>query len=273
MAGPAAPGPSGPVGGPPILAPSTTPAEAKTFETNLARATDQLKPMQLERQATTQQIGNADAISDLLGRTRLGWGADTQQEGGMILKFLGVSDDNVKKFLGGTDTTAGGALQKLFLTFSSGAVRDLGSHEAASVLGQFARAYPSLESDPAAAQLMTNALRMQAQWKIDRADAAERWEMNQQQNKGAFGQNYKGLAGFDESFNKTNDYRDYWRAAAAMSASALPAATAAKSVAAGVAWKGISPGSPEEQRIYDRIPAGRTFRYSDGNLYTKPGAQ
>jgi hypothetical protein len=247
----------------PILAPSTTPAQAKVFENTLAQATEQLKPLQAEGLAAPQQITNAEQITDLLGKTAMGWGADTKQEAAMIMRGLGVSDENIKQFtaFGGTgaDPTIGGTLNKMFLKFSSDAVLRLGTREAASVLGQFAKTYPSLESDPKAAELMTNALRMEAQWRLDRANAADEWNANQKKNMGPFGQNYHGLDGFQASFNKTNDPINYWRAALAMSGFS------------NLAFRGMS--DADAQRVVAQIPVGRKFYGPDGKGYMKPGAQ
>jgi hypothetical protein len=248
----------------PILAPSTTPAQAKLFENTLAQATEQLKPMQAEGLAAPQQITNAEQITDLLGRTAMGWGADAKQDAAMIMRGLGVSDEKIKQFTGvvgnPADPTYGATLNKMFLKFSSDAVRLLGSHEAASVLGQFSKTYPSLESDPKAAELMTNALRMEAQWRQDRANAAEEWNANQKQNMGPFGQNYHGLEGFQASFNKTNSPLNYWRAALAISGFS------------DIAWRGTS--EADQKNIFAQIPAGRWWVGGDGKWHPpKPGAQ
>ena len=80
-----------------------------------------------------------------------------------------------------------------------------GAREPGSVIGLFAKAYPNLETDPDAARLMTSALQMDAQWKVDRAKAADRWAAAAQQNAGAFGENYHGMQGFGEAFlNQAN---------------------------------------------------------------------
>jgi hypothetical protein len=271
---PVAPGGGAPATGvpPPVpgAIPSETPAQTAFFADNRARAAEQLKPLFAERETAPATIDIAEKITDLLGQTKQGWGADTAQKAGMILRSLGVPEDKVFNFLG-VKTTEGATLNKQFLQLSSAAVLELGKHEAGSVLSQFVNAYPSLESDPGAALLMTNALRMQAQWKIDRANAAETYERDQQANSGPFGQNYKGLAGFDAAFAKTNDVHDYWRAAAAVSG-VQGAEPATLQKFSNLAWRGTS--DADKQRIYDHIPAGRQFVGDDGKVYVKPpGAQ
>ena len=211
-----------------------------------------------EGKAAQEQVANAAAITDLLPRVRMGWNANTVQDGARILSGLGVDNDSIKRFLG-TDPAAGDELNKLFLQFSAGAVRQMGAREPGSVISLFAKAFPNLETMPNAALLMTNALRMQAQWKMDRANAADSWALNQQRNAGPTGENYQGMKGFEASFGKSNDPRDYWRAAAAMSNEP------------DIAWRGLDDAG--KQRIFDLIPPGAQFRAGDGKLYPKPGAQ
>lgn len=73
------------------------------------------------------------------------------QEGARILSALGTPPNAVKSFLG-TNPAAGDALNKLFLQFSSQAVRQMGAREPGSVIQLFARAYPNLETQPRAAR-------------------------------------------------------------------------------------------------------------------------
>jgi hypothetical protein len=225
------------------------------LDKNLAATQDRLKGYHDEGQAAAEQVTNAASIGDLLGRVRMGWSANTRQEGARILAGLGVPQDSIQQFLG-TDPSAGDALNKLFLQFSAGAVRNMGAREPGSVISLFAKAYPNLETMPHAAELMNNALRMQAQWKQDRANAAEQHALDQQRGMGQFGENYKGMLGFEQKFGQSNDPRHYWRAAAAMSNEP------------DIAWAGAS--AADKQRIYDLIPPGNTYRAGDGKLYRKP---
>jgi hypothetical protein len=250
--------PNGSAGGQPgVSVPVMTPAQEKVLQQNLTDTQERLKGYHSEGAAAVEQVGNAAAITDLLGRVRLGWNANTVQQGARILSSLGVPDQSVSAFLG-TDPSAGDALNKLFLQFSSAAVRQMGAREPGSVISLFAKSYPNLETQPHAAELMTNALRMQAQWKQDRANAAEQWALDQQRNMGNFGQNYRGLLGFEQQFANSNNPRDYWRAAAAMSNEPS------------IAWQGLS--ADQKQRVFGLIPAGTQFRGGDGKLYLKPGA-
>ena len=259
MGTPGGPAPSAAAGAPGgVMFPSETPAQAEIFKANMAAAEKQLEPMRADKLSMPLQIGNSEAIASLMNRTQFGWGANTKNEAAMIMEGLGVPADRVKQFTG-IDTAAGGALNKLFLQFSADAVRTMGAREPGSVISMFKNAYPNLESDPNAANLMNNYLRMQAQWKFDRANAAEAWNRNQQQNAGSFGENYRGLEGFDKSFDQTNSPEYYFRAAAAMSGDTK------------LAWANTS--DADKQRIYDLIPPGRTWVGGDGKYYpAKPRA-
>jgi hypothetical protein len=238
-----------------VLVPTISEAQRMVLDKNLAATQDRLKGYHDEGQAAAEQVANAGSIGDLLGRVRMGWSANTRQEGARLLAGLGVSQDSIQQFLG-TDPSAGDALNKLFLQFSAGAVRNMGAREPGSVISLFAKAYPNLETMPHAAELMNNALRMQAQWKADRTNAAEQHALDQQRGMGQFGENYKGMLGFEQKFGQSNDPRHYWQAAAAMSNEP------------DIAWSGAS--AADKQRIYDLIPPGNTYRAGDGKLYRKP---
>jgi muramidase (phage lysozyme) len=234
-----------------------TDAQRLNLETSLSTSKERLKEYHDEGTSAVQQVSDAASITDLLGRVRMGWGANTVQEGARILSTFGVPEDRLKQFVG-TNPSAGDTLNKLFLKFSADAVRQMGAREPGSVISLFSKAYPNLETMPHAAELMTNALRMQAQWKQDRANAAEQWETGQRRGMGQFGENYAGFSGFEKQFADSNNPRDYWRAAAAMSNERE------------VAWRDASP--TERQRVYDRIPAGATYFDGEGNQRRKPGA-
>jgi hypothetical protein len=206
-------------------------------------------------QTAVEQASNAAAITDLLGRVRMGWGAGTVQEGARILSALGAPEENVKALLG-TNPSAGDELNKLFMKFSADAVRQMGAREPGSVISMFAKAYPNLETMPNAALMMTNALRMQSQWAQDRANAAEQWNIGQQRQMGRFGENYQGMQGFEKQFSQTNGPRDYWKAAAAMSGDGQ------------IAWDGTS--REEKQRILALIPPGARVTDWSGRQFQKP---
>src|SRR5665213_1219995 len=158
------------------------------------------------------------------------------------LTALGVAPDGVQKF-----ANAGQEINKMFLQLSAGAVRNMGAREPGSVISLFKNAYPNLETQPGAAQLMINALKMQAQWKIDESTAAGNWAQAQKDNALTTGaQNYRGMDTFQNWFSQTHDQHDYWRAAAAMS-DRPP-----------IAWSGLN--DAQRQRVYDLIPPGSTFQ-------------
>jgi hypothetical protein len=62
----------------------------------------------------------------------------TKLESALILKDLGVSDDQIKGFLN-TDVAAGQILQKKFVELSAAALRTMGAREPGSVIQMFAR--------------------------------------------------------------------------------------------------------------------------------------
>jgi len=238
-----------------ITVPGISDAQKAVLQSNLEDTRGRLKEYHAEGTNAVEQAANGAAINDLLGRVRMGWNANLVQEGARVLSALGVSDTSVQSFLK-TDPSAGDALNKMFLGFSAAAVRQMGAREPGSVISLFAKAYPNLETMPHAAELMNNALRMQAQWKADRANAADQWDSDQQTRMGMAGQNYRGLKGFEGQFSQTNNPRAYWRAAAAL--------TGEK----GIAWEGVS--AKDAQRIYGLIPAGSRWVGGDGNTYVKP---
>lgn len=225
---------------------------------NIQLANKQREGYQQAGLAARDQVATASAMTDLMNRVRMGWGADSVQQGARILSSLGVSDANVQLFTG-TDPSAGDALNKLFLQMSAGAVRQMGAREPGSVISLFSKAYPNLATNPHAAELMANALQMQARFKVDMANAADQWLLDQQKNMGQLGQNYRGLLGFEQAFAKEHSPRDYWRAAAAMSNEP------------DIAWKGAS--DAEKHQIYALIPPGSVYRAGDGKLYRKAGGE
>ncbi len=257
MPGPApgATAPASPQQAPGLIAPVQTPAQKASFDDMLEQTRGEITKYRAETDKTSEQIANAQAINDLLPRVNLGWGADTIQQGAKILSRMGVSDANIETFAH-TNPAAGDELNKLFLKFSAGAVREMGAREPGSVIALFGRAFPNLETQPHAAEMMNNALMMQSKWYQDRANAAEQRDLQQRATMGQFGENYQGLHGFRDQFNQANDPHDYWRAAAAMSQEK------------DIAWKGLSPA--EAQKVYQQIMPGRQFIGGDGKLYMKP---
>jgi hypothetical protein len=229
------------------------------LDSNIKQTDERLKGYHEQGQVAVAQVADADSVNDLLSRARMGWRANDFQTAARVLNGLGVSDDNIQTLLH-TNPAAGDELTKLFLQFSAGAVRQMGAREPGSVISLFAKAYPNLETVPNAAELMTNALRMRAQWQQDRADAAEKWNVEQQKGMGPFGQNYQGMNLFEKQFSQSNNPRDYWKAAQAFSIG--DKAEAQK------AWQGMS--EAEQHRVFALIPPGRKFVGGDGKIYQKP---
>jgi hypothetical protein len=241
--------------GPGVISGGMTDVQRIGLEGAMRFTEEQLKPYAETAQTSRQQAGIAEGILDLLPRVRMGWGADTIQEGAKIMSALGVPDSIVNRF---SHPEAGDDLNKLFLQYTSGVVRGMGAREPGSVINMFQRNYPNLETHPQAAQLMVQALRMQSRWAADRATAAQQWANNQRLNMGQYGEKYQGMAGFEDAFDKTNNYHDYWRAAAAMANEP------------DIAWKGLNEAG--QHRVFNLIPAGSMFYNDRGVPYTKPGA-
>lgn len=233
-----------------VLQNAPSPIQKEIFNRTDADALKQLENIDTQATAARENVANAQAITDLMPRVKMGWGANEVQEGARILSSLGVSNDAIKQFLN-TDPSAGDSLNKLFLKFSADAVRTLGAREPGSVINLFARAYPNLETSPHAAELMTNALRMQQQWKVDMSSAANQWLRDQRQNVGPNGEGYQGMIGFQQAFAKDHDPQLYWQAAEAMSGEG------------DIAWRKAR--TPEQRTaVYNLIPSGQTYIAPDG---------
>jgi hypothetical protein len=242
------------VGGAGVISSGMTDPQRIGLEKAMALTNTQLEPYLAKEQTARQQEGIARSILDLLPQVRMGWGADTIQQGAKIMDSIGVPRSLVERF---THPQYGDDLNKLFLQYTSAEVRAMGAREPGSVISLFQANYPNLETHPQAAQLMVNALRMQSQWAADRSAAAQQWVADQRKNMGQFGENYQGLTGFENSFNKTNNPHDYWRAAAAMAGEK------------DVAWKGLDEAG--QHRVFAFIPKGEKFVDDKGNWYPKPG--
>jgi hypothetical protein len=225
-------------------------AQKAMLNSNLDSTRAQIKEYHDEGKAAIVQASDASAISDLLAKgPSMGWGAQWRQNGARILQSLGVNPDAVQSFL--TNPNTGDELNKMFLKFSADAVRQMGAREPGSVISLFAKAFPNLETMPEAAELMNNALRMQAQWKTDRANAAEQWALQQQKGMGPTGENYQGMLGFEKQFGQTNNPRDYWLAAQAMSHNQANV------------WSGLS--AEQKAHVLSLIPDDASVYGPDGN--------
>lgn len=194
------------------------------------------------------QIAQIRGLADQVkGR---GWGADTKLMASRVLTTLGATPEQLDQW-NQMDPGKGQALNKLFVQLSSHAARQMGAREPGSVIAMFKDAYPGLETDPRALDLMSNTLAMDAQYRRDRATEATKWALGDVNGlKG--GGDYKGLQAFQDQFNKTNDPKFYMHAATAMSGDPT-------------AWKGYT--NPDQARaVMALIPSGRAFAGPDGQL-------
>jgi hypothetical protein len=203
-----------------------------------------------------QDLATIRAVQDFAPKVKTGWSADTKLEGARIMKGMGVPDDKIKEFMN-TDVAAGQILQKKFVELSSAAARNMGAREPGSVIQMFAKAYPNLGTDPQAVTLQTNALymdRLRQQHLADEKTGYLNGSINGVQSTGQ----YRGLKGFNETFNQNHPSESYLHAAEAMSG-------------APEAW-GHAANPAQQQRIIDLIPPGTKFLAPNGRMKTKPGS-
>lgn len=187
-------------------------------------------------------------IRDLAARTKTGWGTEAKLQASRILTTMGASPEQLKAW-SLIDPGDGQAMQKNFIRLSAAAARGMGAREPGSVIAMFKDAYPGLETDPRALDLMTNAMGMDAQYRQDRRNAME-GRIGQSFADMQSGKPYTGLLGFDKEFNKTNDPRMYLAAAQVMSGDHT-------------AWAKYKEPA-QLQSIMRLIPPGRTFAGPDG---------
>lgn len=200
-----------------------------------------------------QDQATVKMIQDFMPKVATGWSADSRLEAGRILQAMGTSPEKVKE-LTSIDPAAGQILQKKFVELSTAAARTLGAREPGSVIQMFQKAYPSLETTPQAIQLQTNALYMDRQRQNDLANAKTDY-LNQSVNDYQSTGKYKGLKGFNESFNQTHPAEYYMHASEAMSG--VPQA-----------WQAIQ--DPQEQyNVISLIPKGSRFLGPDGQFHVR----
>lgn len=205
--------------------------------------------------AGQQDMATVRMIQDFMPKVQTGWSAESKLEAARILKDgLGVSDDKIKDFLH-TDVASGQILQKKFLELSSAAARTMGAREPGSVIQMFAKAYPSLGTDPQAVKLQTNALYMDRV--RSQAMAREKTNyLNDSINGVQSSGQYRGLKGFNEAFDQAHPSERYLSASEAMSGVPAP-------------WKRIK--DPAEQNaVIDLIPSGTTYMSPDNKMRIKP---
>jgi hypothetical protein len=202
-----------------------------------------------------QDMATVRAVQDFLPKVHTGWSGDTRLEGARILTDLGVPADKVADFTK-TDTASGQILQKKFLELSAGAARGMGAREPGSVIQMFAKAYPNLGTDEKAVGLQTNALYMDRLRNQHLADAKTDY-LNQSINDYQSSGKYRGLQGFNQTFNKTRPAESYFSAAESMSG--FPHA-----------WERVKDPA-QQQAIIDLIPGGTKFMAPNGKMLVKPG--
>ena len=235
--------------GPPLANPAIEPAVA---EDTKEVATDRQGALAAQKTMATARL-----VQDLLPKVQEGWGAETKLQAINILKGLGVPDDAVKAFTN-TDLASGQVLTKNFLALSMGAMRgDFGgSREAFGAMQMFKNAYPSIGTDPDAADLMANVTRLDGVRGNNLANAKTSYlndSINGVQSTGK----YRGLNGFNEQFQKTDPPEFYVHAAEAMSKPKFSP------------WQRITDPN-QQQQVINLIPSGSKFTAPDGKMYIKP---
>lgn len=242
----AAPTPSYTIGKP--IQPPMNPVYQKGAESVIVSDNDRIaKTMVPAADAANDMSSTATLIQDLLPQIATGYGANTIQSMARVLSQIGADPKTVQQYL--TNPASGDVINKMFLMQSSAAVRAMGAREPGSVLQLFGRAYPSLETQPDAINLMENVFKMQAQRAQDRLGQAQQFQ-NQQLNNVQAGKSYSPLTNFETQFNTgTNSATNYLKAAEAMSGRTT-------------AWKGLNP--QQQTAVWSLIPAGTTVTYPDG---------
>jgi len=240
-----APVPTAPVGG---LQITGTPVAPLGYD----EATKAMNELRTSASQAQDELATIQSMRDLMGPNgqgiKTGWGAEARADAGRFLTALGVDPESVKGLLGIAPADAD-AFQKQALRLSSEAVRQMGAREPGSVISMFTRAYPSLETQPAALDLMTNMLAMQARRTQDRRDQVlAQW----QQGGGGYGAFTQADAAFDRSNPATNYLH------------------AAEAITPGYHQQAWGSASPDEMRaIFGLIPVGRRYTDISGTLRTR----
>jgi hypothetical protein len=259
--------PATPGGGPPLIPGGLPPlggtagaaAQQHIYQTGVTGQIDMdqnriEKELQPQVDKANDQMATANLIQSLAPRVTQGWTAETRADGARVLSALGASPDTVQQFTG-TDPAAADVLTKMFLVQSAQAVRQMGAREPGSVMALFSRAYPNLETQPGATQLIENVLRQQAQRSQDEFAMAQSQHSTAVSGVAA-GQQYQPLTQFTTSFNTgPHSSTNYLRSAQAMSGD-------------GAAWRGLSPD--QMTPIWALIPRGTDYLAPNGVMRMKP---
>lgn len=194
-------------------------------------------------------MATAREILNLSTTVPTGLGAQWKLEASRILSALGVPDDQVL----GMRAEQGQEAQKLFLTLSAQAVRNMGAREPGSVISLFAHAYPNLETQPGAVKLMTNMLYMQGKRAQDEYLMAENQHAQAVAALGS-GRPYQPLGPALAEFNNgAHSSENYLRAAQAMAGDRA-------------AWSGLS--RDQAEALAQLVPAGVQYTLPSGQLAT-----
>lgn len=233
---------------------SGAPLKNPAIEPAVAADTKELAMDREKAIASQQDMATVRMIQDFMPKVQTGWSAETKLEGARILKAMGAPEDRINDLLK-TDVASGQILQKKFLELSAAAARNMGAREPGSVIQMFAKAYPSLGTDPQAVQLQTNALYMDRM--RNQAMATDKTNyLNESINGVQSTGKYRGLKGFNEVFDKAHPAESYLSAAEAMSGVDTP-------------WKRIK-NPAQQQQIINLIPPGSHFMAPDGRPRVKP---
>lgn len=224
---PAAPGAGSPAaqgqaGQPGVLFQSTTSpftvnlgqkaADAAMVQAAKADA-DNISEMEKLNRSTAVIKGTTQTIRSVLPQVQTGMGAPFVNDLARSLTYLGVPVDKVKE-LTGINPVQGEILMKKLFELTSAAVRGMGAREPGSVMQMFAQNYPNMQSRPETIDAMTRLLDMDQIWKEDRSSAMRNYQLDSV-NRMASTNEYRGLKGFDDEFNRTHDERVYVAAALA----------------------------------------------------------
>jgi hypothetical protein len=171
--------------------------------------------------AGNSTLGTTATIRATLPSVTTGKGADYRLALSQWAASLGFSPEKAAEFTG-TNPVDGELLQKKMFELSTGAVRGMGAREPGSVVSMFQKNYPNMNSQNTTIDAMTRLLDMDQMRNADYA-AAKRTAYGASVNGINETDGYKGLDGFDDKFNKTNNPSVYQ--AAALAAGKLPYAT------------------------------------------------
>jgi hypothetical protein len=204
------------------------------------KAQDEIVGLTTAANSAQDQAATIQSLRDIMGRgLNTGWGADARSQLARVLTAAGVGADAVKN-IAGINPADADAFNKQALRLSAEAVRGMGAREPGSVISLFSRAYPNLETQPQALDLMTNMLALQAQRAQDRRNFVL-GRFNQPD-----GNSYGAVSQAQADFDRQSPAVAYLHAAEAMTQGYQAQA-----------WGGAAPA--ELQQILKLIPTGRAY--------------